>query len=32
MDGETLLQEGNAEVEAIRAELGANQTKLVILN
>ena len=32
LDGETLLQEGNAEIEAIRAELGQNQTKLVILN
>lgn len=32
LDGETLLQEGNAEIEAIREELGQNQTKLVILN
>lgn len=32
LDGETLLQEGNAEIESIRAELGQNQTKLVILN
>lgn len=32
LDGETLLQEGNAEIEAIRTELGSNQTKLVILN
>lgn len=32
LDGEVLLQEGNAEIEAIRNELGQKQTRLTILN
>lgn len=32
LDGETLLAEGNAELEAIRSELGNKQHKLVIVN
>lgn len=32
LDGEILLNEGNAELEAIRGELGPKKSKLVILN
>ena len=32
LDGETLLAEGNAELEAIRSELDNKQHKLVIVN
>ena len=32
LDGEVLLAEANAELEGIRAELGAKKSKLVILN
>ena len=32
LDGETLLSEANAELEAIRAELREKKQKLVVLN
>ena len=32
LDGEALLAEANAELEAIRAELEARKNKLVVLN
>lgn len=32
LDGDTLLSEANAELEAIRAELGGKTSKLVVLN
>ena len=32
LDGEALLAEANAELEAIRTELGAKSSKLVVLN
>ena len=32
LDGDTLLTEGNAELEAIRQELGTKKSRLVVLN